>query len=158
MGARFDFIKHSAGAYRAMAGLEQYLHECGLDQKIIHLIKLRVSQINGCAYCLDMHWKDLRALGESELRLYELGAWEETELYTEKERAALKWAEVITGIAETHAPDEAYAEVRRQFSEKEVADLTVAIATINAWNRLAIAARVEPGKYQPAQRELKQPA
>ena len=158
MEARFDYTKHSMAAYRSMAGLEHYLRESGLDQKIIHLIKLRVSQINGCAYCLDMHWKDLRALGESELRLYELGAWEGTDLYTEKERAALKWAEVITRIAETHAPDEAYAEVRKQFSEKEVADLTVATATINAWNRLAIAARTEPGKYQPARHELKQPA
>ena len=158
MEARFDYMKHSMAAYRSMAGLEHYLRESGLDQKIIHLIKLRVSQINGCAYCLDMHWKDLRGLGESELRLYELGAWEETDLYTDKERAALKWAEVITRIAETHAPDEAYAEVRKQFSEKEVADLTVAIATINAWNRLAIAARTEPGKYQPARHELKQPA
>ena len=158
MEARFDFTKHSMGAYRAMAGLEHYLRECGLDQTILHLIKLRVSQINGCAYCLDMHWKDLRAMGDSDLRLYELGAWEETDFYTEKERAALKWAEVITRISETHAPDEAYADVRKQFNEKEVADLTVAIATINAWNRLAIAARAEPGKYQAAQHEFQQPA
>jgi len=135
------YSKHALGAYRAMAGLEHYLRECGLEEKLIHLLKLRVSQINRCAYCLDMHWKDLRALGESELRLYELGAREETDLYTERERAALKWAEVVTRVAETHVLDEAYQEVRKQFSEKEVTDLTVATVTINAWNRLEIAAR-----------------
>ena len=155
---RFDYGKYSAGAYRAMMGLEHYLHECGLDQRVLHLLKLRVSQINGCAYCLDMHWKDLRALGETELRLYELHAWEETDLYTEKERAALKWAEVVTKAAETHIPDDAYEDVRKQFSEKEVADLTVATSTINAWNRLAIAARSVPGKYQSKLGELRKTA
>jgi AhpD family alkylhydroperoxidase len=133
-----------------MAGLEQYLHNCGLDLPLLHLIKLRASQVNGCAYCIDMHWKDLRAIGETEQRLYSLDAWRETSFYTERERAALAWTEAVTKITEGHAPDNVYEEVRRHFNEKELADLTLAIATINTWNRLAIAGRAEAGTYQPA--------
>jgi AhpD family alkylhydroperoxidase len=132
-----------------MLGLERYLHECGLEASLIHLIKLRASQINGCAYCLDMHWKDLRALGESEQRLYSLDAWRESPYYTDRERAALEWTESVTLLADGHVPDDVYDRVRAVFNEKEIFDLTLAIATINAWNRLAISARVEPGKYQP---------
>uniref|UniRef100_UPI002606446E carboxymuconolactone decarboxylase family protein n=1 Tax=Geobacter sp. TaxID=46610 RepID=UPI002606446E len=109
------------------------------------------SQINGCAYCLDMHWKDLRAEGENEQRLYSLDAWEEAPYYSERERAALAWTEAVTRVSETHVPDEVYGEVRKRFSVKELADLTVAVATINLWNRLAIAGRATPGTYQPPQ-------
>lgn len=150
MQARFDYLKASRGVYDAMLGLEKYLHQSGLEESLIHLIKLRVSQINGCAYCIDMHWKDLRALGESEQRLYGLDAWEESPYYTNRERAALLWAEAVTNIRETHAPDEVYEKVQAVFNPKELADLTLAVATINAWNRLAIGARSVPGTYQPA--------
>jgi AhpD family alkylhydroperoxidase len=111
---------------------------------------MRASQINGCAYCIDMHSKDARAVGEAEQRLYELNAWRETPFYTERERAALAWTESLTLVAETHVPDEVYEEVRKQFSEKEIVDLTHAVAAINAWNRLAISMRAVPGHYQPA--------
>jgi AhpD family alkylhydroperoxidase len=150
MEARIDYLKVGRGVYEAMLGLEKYLHQCGLEQKLLDLIKLRVSQINGCAYCIDTHWKDLRALGETEQRLYGLDAWHEPPHYNDRERAALAWAEAVTNIKETHAPDDVYEEARKQFSEKEIADLTLAISTINAWNRLAISARSVPGLYQPA--------
>jgi AhpD family alkylhydroperoxidase len=150
MEARIDYLKVGRGVYEAMLGLEKYLHQCGLEQKLFDLIKLRVSQINGCAYCIDMHWKDLRSLGETEQRLYGLDAWEESPYYTDRERAALAWAEAVTNIKETHAPDDVYQETRKHFSEKELADLTLAISTINSWNRLAISARSVPGLYQPA--------
>jgi AhpD family alkylhydroperoxidase len=156
MESRIDYMKSSRGGYQAMLGLEKYLEQCGLEQQLIHLIKLRVSQINGCAFCIDMHWKDLRSIGEQEQRLYGLDAWEESQYYTERERAAFKWAEAITNVRDGHVPDHVYEEVRKQFSDKELADLTLAVATINAWNRLAIAARSVPGHYQPAKsRELK---
>jgi AhpD family alkylhydroperoxidase len=145
---RFDYAKVAPGAYRAMASLEHYLHESGLEESLLHLIKLRASQINGCAYCLDMHWKDLKSIGEEDKRLYELNAWEEAPFYTERERAALAWTEAVTRVAETRVPDQVYDTVRRQFSEKEVADLTLAVAAINAWNRLAISARSVPGTYE----------
>jgi AhpD family alkylhydroperoxidase len=142
--------KVAPGAYQAMLGLETYLHQSGLELSLLHLIKLRASQINGCAYCIDMHWKDLRAIGENEQRLYGLDAWEESPYYTDRERAALAWTEAVTRVSESHVPDEVYEEVRPHFTEKELADLTLAVATINAWNRLAIAFRSEPGTYQPA--------
>lgn len=150
MEARFDAMTVAPGAYKAMYGLEQYLQGCGLEEPLLHLIKLRTSQINGCAYCLDMHWKDLRAAGEGEQRLYSLDAWRESPYYTERERAALAWTEAVTLITQGHVPDSVYEEVRQHFNDKELADLTLAVATINAWNRLAIAARVEPGHYRPA--------
>jgi AhpD family alkylhydroperoxidase len=145
---RLDYMKVAPGAYRAMAGLEHYLRESGLEESLLHLIKLRASQINGCAYCIDMHWKDLKAIGESDQRLYELNAWEESPFYSERERAALAWTEAVTRVAESHVPDEIYEKVSEQFAEKELADLTLAIATINAWNRLAISARTVPGTYE----------
>ena len=155
MEERIHYTKVAPLAYHAMLGLEKYLHECGLEEGLLHLIKLRASQINGCAYCLDMHWKDLRAIGETEQRLYSLDAWEECPYYTDRERAALAWTEAVTLVSETHVPDEIYELVRKQFSEKELADLTLAVATINAWNRLAIAGRTTPGTYQAPKRELK---
>ena len=141
--------KIAPGIHEAMRGLEKYLSHSSLEQRLIHMIKLRASQINGCAYCIDMHWKDLRAIGETEQRMYGLDAWEESPYYSERERAALAWTEAVTNIRDTHAPDDLYQAVKAQFSEKEVADLTFAIATINAWNRLAIAGRATPGTYQP---------
>jgi AhpD family alkylhydroperoxidase len=158
MDERIHYTKVSPLGYHALLGLEKYLNECGLEVGLLHLIKLRTSQINGCAYCLDMHWKDLRAIGESEQRLYSLDAWEECPYYTERERAALAWTESVTRVSETHVPDEVYDDVRTQFNEKELADLTIAIATINAWNRLAISGRTTPGTYQPAVKQLEKDA
>ena len=134
--------------YKALLGLEDYLHHSSIEPNLLHLLKLRASQINGCAYCIDMHWKDLRALGETEQRLYGLDAWEESPYYTDRERAALEWTEAVTLVAQGHVPDDVYEKVRQQFAEKEIADLTFAIATINAWNRLAIASRAPAGSYQ----------
>jgi AhpD family alkylhydroperoxidase len=150
METRFDYMKAAPGVYQSMMGLENYLHGCGLEESLLHLVKLRVSQLNGCAFCLDMHWKDLRAAGEQEQRLYSLDAWRECPYYTGRERAALAWAEAVTQVAAGHVPDSVYEEARAQFGEKELADLTLAVAAINAWNRLAIAARTEPGTYRPA--------
>jgi AhpD family alkylhydroperoxidase len=149
MSVRFNTAALAPDGYRAMVGLETYLAHCGLDTNLIHLIKLRASQLNGCAYCIDMHWKDLRAAGETEQRLYGLDAWEESPYYTPRERAALAWTEAVTHVSDGHVPDAAYEQVRAEFSEKAVADLTFVIATINAWNRLAIASRTEAGTYQP---------
>ncbi|MDE3154307.1 MAG: carboxymuconolactone decarboxylase family protein [Acidobacteriota bacterium] len=150
MEPRFDYVHTAPGAYQAMAGLERYLRTCAIEEPLLHLIKLRASQVNGCAYCLDMHWKDLRAIGEQEQRLYSLDAWRECPYYTARERAALAWTEAVTLVASGHVPDAVYEEARAQFSEKELADLTLAVCTINAWNRLAISARTVPGTYQPA--------
>lgn len=159
MEPRIDYLKTGRGVYEAMLSLEKYLRQCGLEEGLLQLVKLRASQINGCAYCIDMHWKDLRSLGEREQRLYGLDAWEESPYYTERERAAFAWTEAVTKIGEGHVPDEVYEVVRKQFTEKELADLTLAIAAINAWNRLSIAARVVPGTYQPAKpHELKKGA
>jgi len=152
MSARIDFTKASPDAVKAMYGLERYLRICGLEESLVHLVKMRASQINGCAYCLDMHSKDARAAGETEQRLYVLDAWREAPFYTDRERAALAWTEALTRIAETHGPDEVYREAREQFDEKELMDLTLAIVTINAWNRIAIGFRAEPGQYEPARR------
>lgn len=150
MEPRIDARKYAQEAQKAMYALEKYLAECGLDQGLMHLLKMRASQINGCAYCIDMHSKDARALGETEQRLYELDAWRETPFYTDRERAALAWIEAVTLVAETHVPGAVYQEVRKEFSEKEIVDLTLVASTINAWNRLAIALRAVPGHYRPA--------
>jgi AhpD family alkylhydroperoxidase len=150
MKARFNYGTSAPGVYDAMDALDQYLSSCGLDESLLHLVRLRASQINGCAYCLDMHWKDLRAIGETEQRLYSLDAWRESPYYSDRERAALAWTEAVTSIAHGHVPNALYDEVRQHLGEKELSDLTLAIATINAWNRLSIAARLVPGKYQPA--------
>lgn len=148
MKVRLDYGRVAAGVYDAMDALDQYLGACGLENALLHLVRLRASQINGCAYCLDMHWKDLRALGEAEQRLYSLDAWHESPYYTERERAALAWTEAVTLITDGHVPDEIHEQVRAHFGQKDLADLTLAVATINAWNRLSIAARLVPGTYQ----------
>ena len=153
-----EFAKVAPGAYKAMAGLEIYVRHSGLEPALLHLIKLRASQINGCAYCIDMHSKDARAEGETEQRLYALNAWRETPFYTDRERAALAWTEAVTLIHDGHAPDDVYQEARTHFKDEELVNLTVAIVTINAWNRMAIAFRTEPGTYQPAASRMKQGA
>jgi AhpD family alkylhydroperoxidase len=152
MTARLDYRKFAKEPIKALLDMETYVAQCGLDHKLLHMIKLRASQINGCAYCIDMHWKDARAAGESDQRLYGLDAWRESPYYNDRERAALEWTESLTLIAATHAPDEAFAVVKTQFSDKEIVDLTYAISTINAWNRIAISMRAVPGHYQPAQK------
>jgi len=150
MEPRIDYRKHAGEAQKALFALEKYLGECGLEHKLIHLIKMRASQINGCAFCIDMHSKDARALGETEQRLYELEAWRETPFYSDRERAALAWTEAVTLVSETHVPDEVYEEARKQFNEKELVDLTMAVAAINMWNRIAISFRAVPGHYKPS--------
>jgi AhpD family alkylhydroperoxidase len=134
-----------------MLGLEHYLSNSTVDEKLLHLVKLRVSQINGCAFCLDMHWKDLKVEGETDQRMYSLDAWRETSYYTDRERAALAWAEAVTNISDGHAPDELFEEARQYFSEQELADLTLAVTAINGWNRISIAFQVVPATYQPPQ-------
>ena len=148
MEQRFNFYEAAPDAYKALSGVEAYLNQCGLEKKLLHLIKLRASQINGCAFCLDMHSKDLRASGEEEQRLYTLDAWRECPWFTDRERAALAWTESLTLVSEDHVPDAVYEEVRKQFNEKEISNLSAAIAMINVWNRLCIAARVPPGTYK----------
>ena len=147
MKARMDLIHANPGIIQAMFALERQVRKGGFDGKLIDLVRMRASQINGCAYCLDMHSKDARAEGETEQRLYGLDAWRETPYYSERERAALEWTEAITLVSETHAPDDVYERVREQFSEDELAHLTLAIVAINGWNRLNIAARTVPGDY-----------
>ena len=147
---RFDYARSTPAGYRAMLGLESFLQTCGLEPALIHLVELRVSQINGCAFCIDMHWKDLRALGETEQRLYSLDAWHECPFYTDRERAALRWAEAVTNLSDGHVPDSVYDHVRRHFDAPGIANLTFVVATINAWNRLAISSRTPAGAYRPA--------
>jgi AhpD family alkylhydroperoxidase len=150
---RIDYLKSARGAYHAMLGIEHYLEQSGLEESLQNLVKLRVSQINGCAYCIDMHWKDLRVAGETEQRLYGLDAWEESPYYTDRERAALAWAESVTNIRDGHVPDAVFEHVKNFFNDKELADLTLAITAINSWNRLSIAARTVAGTYQPAKKQ-----
>ena len=147
---RIDFATVSPAGYKAMIALELYVASSSIEKKLFHLVKLRASQINGCAFCIDMHWKDLRVLGESEQRLYGLDAWEESPYYTQRERAAMAWTEAVTNLHTGHVPDAVYEHVRQQFPEKELADLTLIITTINAWNRLGITSRMEPGALDAA--------
>jgi AhpD family alkylhydroperoxidase len=146
---RFDFAKASPDAYRAMVGLERALAQGAIEPPLRELVKVRASQMNGCAFCLDMHWKDARAAGESEQRLYGLAAWREAPWYTARERAALAWCEALTFLTDGYVTDEVYQAVRPHFSERELADLSLAIVTINAWNRLMIASRREAGTHVP---------
>ena len=150
MQARLDLGKAPAGAYEAMAALDGYVKKSGFDPRLLHLVRMRASQINGCAYCLDMHSKDARAEGETEQRLYALDAWRETPFYSEREGAALAWTEALTLIRKTHAPDDVYEEMRQHFDAEEQVLLTAAIVAINSWNRIAIGFRAVPGAYQPA--------
>jgi AhpD family alkylhydroperoxidase len=147
---RINNMEAGAGVVKAMLGLSGYLAQSGLEPSLLTLLDFRVSQINGCAYCLDMHSKDLRAAGETEQRLYVLPAWRESPFYTDRERAALAWAEAVTVLSEGHVPDEVFEQARAQFSEEELANLTLAVVTINGWNRLNITFRTTPGSYQPA--------
>jgi AhpD family alkylhydroperoxidase len=148
--SRFDDGNVAPGVYAAMDALDRYVQTSGLEGALILFVQLRASQINGCAYCLDMHWKDLRAIGETEQRLYSLDGWRECPYYTDRERAALAWTEAVTLVADGHVPDAVHADVRSHFSASELSNLTLAVAAINAWNRLWIAARLVPGAYQPA--------
>jgi len=149
MEPRIDYQKAvSKDALNALYGLEQSIRKSGLETNLLELVKMRASQLNGCAYCLDMHSKNARAEGETEQRLYGLSAWREAPYYTDRERAALEWTEAITLVSENHVPDEIYDRVRQQFSESELVTLTLAVVAINGWNRLAIAFRVVPGTYQ----------
>lgn len=149
MEARLDPRKTAPEAMNAMAGLHAYVARCGLDHSLLELVKLRASQINGCAWCMDMHTKELRAAGESEQRLYLLSAWRECPFYSERERAALAWTEALTLVAESGVPDEVFSTARAQFSEEELVKLTLAIVAINGANRVNVAFRTVPGNYQP---------
>jgi AhpD family alkylhydroperoxidase len=149
MTPRINLKNVNPGIYHAVLGLEKQVSKSGLDHKLLDLVRMRASQINGCAYCLDMHSKDARAGGETEQRLYSLDAWRETPYYSERERAALEWTEALTLVREGHVPDEVYERVRPEFSEDELAHLSLAIVAINSWNRLNIAARTVPGNYVP---------
>jgi len=151
MEPRIGYAHAAPGALRAMYGLETYVQQCGLEPSLLELVKLRASQINGCAYCIDMHTKDARARGESEQRLYALVAWQEAPFYSERERAALLWTEAVTLVAEGHVPDAIYEQVRHAFTEEELVNLTMAVVAINGWNRLAISFRAVPGAYEPAE-------
>jgi len=144
MEPRADFYRASPEAIKAMVALDAAVSKLGLEPLLLDLVKLRASQINGCAFCVDLHSADARKKGESERRLYSVATWRETPFFTARERAALAWTEAVTLVAATHVPDAAYADVSEQFTEKERVDLTAAIATINAWNRLAIAFRKMP--------------
>jgi AhpD family alkylhydroperoxidase len=152
MKVRIDYQKVAREPLHSLLAIERYLAASGIDPKLLLLIKFRASQINGCAYCIDMHSKDARAAGETEQRLYELDAWRETPFYSERERAALEWTEALTLISQTHAPDDVFERVSAHFSEKEIVDLTYAISMINTWNRIAISFRAVPGEYQPAKK------
>ncbi len=149
MNARMDFRKASPQGAKAMAELHAFIHKCGLEPSLLELVKLRASQINGCAHCIDMHAKELRAAGESEQRLDLLSAWRESPFYSERERAALAWTEALTLVTDGHVPDEVYEEARGQFNEEELANLSLAIVAINGANRLNIAFRTVPGSYRP---------
>jgi AhpD family alkylhydroperoxidase len=149
MNARINLMSVNPGILHAMLGLEKQVSKGGLDSKLLDLVRMRASQINGCAYCLDMHSKDARAAGETEQRLYGLNAWRETPYYSARERAALEWTEALTLVTEGHVPDEVYERVRQEFSEDELAHLSLAIVAINGWNRLNVAARTVPGDYVP---------
>ncbi|MCC7156618.1 MAG: carboxymuconolactone decarboxylase family protein [Bryobacterales bacterium] len=152
---RMNWAKASPAAYRALLNVHEYLvKQSGLDPRLMALLDLRVSQINGCAFCVDMHWKDLRALGESEERLYMTSVWRESNLYSARERAALAWAEAVTTLEHREVPDEAYEEARREFSEAELANLTLSVCAINSWNRMNIAFLREAGTYQSKLRPI----
>ena len=150
MQQRIEAVKVAPDAYKAMLNLENYVRQSDLESSLLGLVRMRASQINGCAYCLDMHSKDARAAGETEQRLYELDAWREAPFYSDRERAALAWTEAVTLVSQGHVPDDVYELARKQFSEKELVDLTIAVVSINSWNRFAISFRSVPGSYQPA--------
>lgn len=149
MQPRFEYHKAGLAGLKPLWELEKYVHGCGLEPGLLELVKMRASQINGCAYCLDMHSKDARAQGETEQRLYLLNTWREAPFYNERERAALDWTEAVTRVADTQVPDEVYEHVKQHFNEQELFNLTLAVVAINGWNRLAISSRAVAGKYKP---------
>src|SRR5262245_38128742 len=151
MKQRINAFEKGRGAMQAMFALGSYLAKSPIEKKLQHLVEFWVSQINGCAYCLDMHSKDLRHEGDTEQRLYLLEAWREPPMYSDRERAALAWAEAVTLITEGHVPDEVYEQARKEFSEEELIDLTLVVTTVSAYNRFNIAFRTTPGTYQPGQ-------
>jgi AhpD family alkylhydroperoxidase len=150
MKPRIDFTKVSPRALQAMMGMQSYVNHSSLEHSLLELVKMRASQINGCAYCLDMHFKDARAAGETEQRLYLLNAWREAPFYSDRERAALEWTEAMTLLTAGHVPDAVYVSVREHFSEAELVDLSMAVVAINGWNRLMVGFRGEAGTYQVA--------
>jgi AhpD family alkylhydroperoxidase len=145
---RIEYAKTAPGVRAAMYGLEAYIHQAGLEAPLLELVKVRASLINGCAYCLDMHTKVARSLGETEQRLYAVSVWRESPYYSKRERAALEWTEAITLVSVDHVPNEVYENVRPHFTEKELVDLTLAVVAINGWNRLAVAFRTVPGTFE----------
>lgn len=149
MSIRINAFEKGKGAFKALFGLSAYLNNSSLEKNLIELVDYRVSQINGCAYCLDMHSKDLRHGGETEQRIYLLSAWRETELYTPREKAALAWAEAVTELKDRQVSDEVYEAARKEFSDEELVDLTLAVTMINTWNRFNVAFRTPAGSYQP---------
>ena len=153
MPPRINFPKVAPEAYMAMRGLEAYLRQSGLEQSLLELVKTRASQLNGCAYCIDMHTKDARAHGETEQRLYALSAWRETTFFSDRERAALAWTEAVTLVADAPIEEEDYNDSRECFDEKSLVDLTLAIVAINGWNRLSIAFATVPGTYRSPSQE-----
>jgi AhpD family alkylhydroperoxidase len=150
MNQRIAFAQTAPDGVKALMALETYVRRSGIEPQLLELIKTRVSQINGCGYCIDMHTKDARAAGETEQRLYLLSVWREAACYSERERAALAWAEAVTVLSGNDVPDALYAQTQNHFSDKELTDLTFAVIAINAWNRLAVPFRNPVGSYQPA--------
>ncbi|HYB09875.1 MAG TPA: carboxymuconolactone decarboxylase family protein [Alphaproteobacteria bacterium] len=144
MEERIRYYSVAPDAVKAMRGVQAYVDGCGLEHSLLELVKLRASQINGCAYCVDLHTRDARKAGETERRLYAVAVWEEAPFFTARERAALAWTEAVTLIARDHVPDAVYEEAREEFSEKELVDLTMAIVAINGWNRIAVSFRQQP--------------
>jgi len=149
MEERLNYAKAFPEGIHAMQVMERAIHSSGLEGPLLELVKIRASQMNGCAFCIDMHTKDARAAGETEQRIYALSAWREGPFFTPRERAALAWTEALTNIQQGHAPDAVFEEARREFTEAELVRLTLAVTQINSWNRIAIGFRAEPGKYQP---------
>ena len=149
MTPRVNGTRYIAGGLgRAMFNLQREVEAGGLERSLLELVKIRASQINGCAYCIDMHTKDARVLGETEQRIYALSAWRETPFFSNRERAALEWTEAVTRVSDTHVPDDVYEAVRAHFDENELVALTFAVVAINGWNRLSVAFRVPPGSYR----------
>lgn len=154
VAARVDYGSIASEGIQAMRQLENYVHGCGLELDLLELVKFRASQINGCAFCIDMHTKDARAAGETEQRLYALTAWRETPFFTVRERAALAWTEAVTQVSTSGVPDDVYEQARQHFEEKELVDLTLAVVAINGWNRMAISFRKIPGTYEPSPHQI----
>jgi len=152
MQERVAYTKVTPAGMAAMRGLDEYVSQSDLEATLLDLVRTRASQLNGCAYCVDMHTKDARARGESEQRLYALPVWRETPFFTERERAALAWTDVVTLLSRCRVTDELYGEARQHFSEKQLVDLTMAVIAINGWNRLSVAFRTVPGTYRPRDR------